>query len=55
MEGDAEQRILASIRTEVFVDDVVRFSHVAAKRILADYKLFRKDHELGAFSFMQDR
>ncbi|MAT99682.1 MAG: hypothetical protein CL608_21280 [Anaerolineaceae bacterium] len=52
MEGDAEKRILSSIIPDVFVDDVVRFSQMAAKRVYKDYKLFKKDLELGAFEFL---
>ena len=52
MEGDAEKRILSSIMPEVFIDDVVRFSEMAAKRIHKDYKLFKKDLKLGAFKFL---
>lgn len=54
MEGDAEERLLSSIEPHLFVDDVVRFAHRAAKRIKADHKLFKQDHELGAFSFMRN-
>lgn len=52
--GNAEERILESIEPAVFVDDVCRFAVAAAKRIYADYKLFKKDHKLGAFSFVRD-
>ena len=51
MEGDAEQRILASINRELFIKDTTNFTHSAAKRIYKDHKLFKQDHELGAFSF----
>lgn len=53
MEGDAEVRILSSIRPAVFCDDLVRFAETAARRIRADYKRFKKDHALGAFDFLQ--
>ena len=52
MEGDAEKRILSSIIPEVFIDDVVRFSEMAGKRVYKDYKLFKKDLKLGAFQFL---
>lgn len=52
MEGDAEKRILSSIIPDVFVDDVVRFSQMAAKRIQKDFKLFKADLKLGAFRFL---
>lgn len=52
MEGDAEKRILSSIIPEVFVNDVVRFSEMAAKRVKKDFKLFKKDLALGAFQFL---
>lgn len=54
MEGDAEKRILESVRGEVFCDDVVRFAQAAAKRLYADHELFKKDHELGVFTFLHD-
>ena len=52
--GNAEERILESIEPDVFLDDICRFAIAAAKRIYADYKLFKKDHQLGAFSFVRD-
>ncbi len=52
MEGNAEKRILSSIYPQVFIDDVVRFSEMAAKRVYKDYELFTKDLELGAFKFL---
>lgn len=53
MEGDAEHRILSSIEPQVFCGDVVRFAKVAAKRLKRDHKAFKRDHELGAFKFLQ--
>jgi hypothetical protein len=53
MEGSAEKQILASINLHVFQDDVVRFAEMAVQRICADYKLFKKDHALGAFNFVR--
>lgn len=52
MEGDAEKRILSSIIPEVFIDDVVRFSEMAAKQIYKDFELFNADLDLGAFVFL---
>ncbi|MDX1547296.1 MAG: DUF2252 family protein [Rhodothermales bacterium] len=52
MEGDAEKKILSSIHPDVFTDDVVRFAEAAARRIRKDWKLFKKDHALGAFAFV---
>lgn len=54
MQGNAEAHILTAIEPAVFEDDVVRFAHTAVKRIRRDYKLFRKDHALGAFNFVSD-
>jgi uncharacterized protein (DUF2252 family) len=55
-EGQAEQRILSSIRPKLFVDDMVRFSEVAGSRVIGDYRHFRKDHALQAFNLsMQSR
>ena len=54
MEGDAEWRILESINNNVFCDDIVRFAHHASKRVYADHKLFKKDHALGVFTFLDD-
>lgn len=51
MEGDAEKRILSAIAPKIFCDDVVRFAHVASKRIKRDFKSFKKDHALGVFNF----
>jgi uncharacterized protein (DUF2252 family) len=53
MEGDAEGRILDAIEPGLFVADVVGFAEVTAKRVKRDHKLFRKDHELGAFHFVE--
>ncbi|HMB89343.1 MAG TPA: DUF2252 family protein [Rhodothermales bacterium] len=52
MEGDAEKRILSSISPDIFVDDITRFAKTAAKRLYRDYKLFKEDHKLGAFTFV---
>jgi uncharacterized protein (DUF2252 family) len=52
MEGDAEERILSSLRPTVFVDDVVRFAEAATRRLYADFKVFKKDHQLGVFNFV---
>lgn len=51
MEGQAEIKILKSIHPELFREDVVRFAKAAAKRLKKDWKLFKKDHALGAFQF----
>lgn len=51
MEGNAETRILSTIDPEVFCEDIVRFAHMATKRIKRDYKSFQQDHELGVFQF----
>ena len=51
MEGNAEETILASVEPALFADDVVRFAEAAARRIRADWKLFRADHACGAFEF----
>ncbi|MAS92361.1 MAG: hypothetical protein CMO55_04125 [Verrucomicrobiales bacterium] len=52
MDEEAENLILESIIPDVFVDDVIRFTKVAAKRIKRDYEAFVDDHELGAFQFL---
>ena len=52
MEGDAEKRILGAINPGLFYADIVRFAETAADRIYEDYKLFKKDHAKGAFSFV---
>ena len=52
MEGNAEEKILSSIKPKLFADDVVRFAQRAAHRIVKDWKLFKKDHALGAFEFL---
>ena len=52
MDGNAEEEILQSIIPHVFVDDMVRFAHRAAKRIVKDHQLFQKDYDIGAFDFM---
>lgn len=54
MEGEAEKRILSSINPTLFVDDIARFAKKAAKQIYKDYKLFQKDHKIGAFNFVRD-
>lgn len=51
MEGQAEIKILESIHPPLFREDVVRFAKAAAKRLKKDWKLFKKDHALGAFQF----
>lgn len=51
MAGDAEKRILSSIEPTLFTADIVRFAHVATKRLYKDWKMFKKDHALGAFNF----
>jgi uncharacterized protein (DUF2252 family) len=52
-EGQAEHRILSSIRPKLFVDDMVRFAETAADQVVCDFKLFRKDHALQAFDFVK--
>jgi hypothetical protein len=52
MRGQAENRILASVRPELFRCDIARFAQMAADRVIRDYRLFCKDHALGAFDFM---
>jgi uncharacterized protein (DUF2252 family) len=54
MEGDAEKRILSSISRDLFAHDVVRFAKKATKRVYKDWKLFKKDHKLGAFEFTSE-
>jgi hypothetical protein len=54
MEGDAEKRILQSIKAEVFCDDVIDFAESASRRIYADYALFQRDQALGVFSFLHN-
>lgn len=54
MKGDAEKTILGSVRREVFTCDLIRFAEVAAKRLYQDYRAFRKDHQKGAFQFVDD-
>lgn len=53
LEGNAEKTILGAIQQKLFVDDTVRFARAAAKRLHKDYKLFRKDHTLDAFTFVR--
>lgn len=48
-EGNAEEKILSCIQPKVFIDDTYRFAKQAAKRVRKDWKLFKKDHRLGAF------
>ncbi len=49
--NEAENQILESVNPDLFIDDITRFAHSSYKRIKLDYKLFRKDHQLGAFNF----
>lgn len=51
MEGNAEERILATIDPQIFCADVGRFAHTAAKRLKQDFKAFKADHALGIFTF----
>ncbi len=53
LDGNAERAILSAIEPTLFVDDTVRFAHVASKRIYNDWKLFKQDHALGAFNFVR--
>ncbi|MGB5832828.1 MAG: DUF2252 family protein [Thiohalocapsa sp.] len=53
MDGNAERRILASINLKLFVVDTVRFAETASHRIYCDFALFKKDHSLGAFQFVE--
>lgn len=46
-----EARILQSVDPDMFCQDVIEFAHDAAKRLRRDHKLFRRDHENGAFRF----
>lgn len=50
-DDEAGQRILAAVDPDVFADDVVRFARRSVKRVVRDYRLFKKDHALGAFRF----
>ena len=52
--GNAEERILEAVEPDIFLDDVCRFAVAASKRIYADYELFKKDHQIGAFDFVRD-
>lgn len=52
MEGNAEDTILQSIITKVFVEDMVRFAKLSAKRVIKDFELFKLEYQLGAFDFM---
>jgi uncharacterized protein (DUF2252 family) len=52
MHGQAETRILQSVRPELFCGDVVRFAENAADRVERDYALYLKDHAKGAFNFV---
>ncbi|MDX2149102.1 MAG: DUF2252 family protein [Bryobacteraceae bacterium] len=52
MRGQAETRILQSIRPALFCGDIARFAEHAARRVEHDYALFRKDHSKGAFNFV---
>ena len=54
MEGDAEKKILSSLEPEVFIDDIVRFTEEAARRLKRDFRHFRHDHALGAFALVGD-
>jgi uncharacterized protein (DUF2252 family) len=54
MDGDAEKRILSSIRPSLFLADTVRFAQDATHRLYKDYKLFKKDHALKAFDFVNN-
>lgn len=47
---EAEQRILAAVRTDVFVSDVHEFVDEALARVHADHELFRDDLARGAFA-----
>ncbi|MBT31978.1 MAG: hypothetical protein CMO01_20150 [Thalassobius sp.] len=50
MEGNAEEKILASFFPQVFIDDMRRFAKQAAKRVEKDFKHFKKDHKMDAFN-----
>ncbi|MEX2015768.1 MAG: DUF2252 family protein [Candidatus Hydrogenedentales bacterium] len=52
--GNAEERILEAVEPGVFVDDVRRFAVAASERVYADFSLFKKDYDLGAFTFVRD-
>ena len=52
MKGQAEIRILQSIRPQLFRSDMAKFAEVAADRVERDYKLFLKDHAKSAFNFV---
>jgi uncharacterized protein (DUF2252 family) len=52
MKGQAETRILESIRPTLFRGDVVRFAEEAARGVYRDYAFFSRDHKKGAFQFM---
>lgn len=52
MQGQAETRILQSVRPELFRSDIARFAEVAGDRVCRDYDLFVKDQARGAFDFV---
>jgi uncharacterized protein (DUF2252 family) len=48
---DAEEQILSAINERLFAEDIARFARTAAKRVIADWKLFKKDLAIGAYQF----
>ncbi len=48
---EAEEEILKSINPDLFEDDILRFAQMEYHQVKKDYKLFKQDHELGAFDF----
>lgn len=51
----AEQQILASIDPASFPGDIARFAETGARRLLADYEAFKKDHRRGVFKMGSSR
>lgn len=52
MEGNMEKAILASVRRDVFCQDLIGFAEETTKRIYKDHKAFQKDHAIGAFKIL---
>ena len=50
-DDNSEKTILESIDVDLFINDIGRFAIEATSRISKDFKLFQKDHKLGAFGF----
>lgn len=48
-QSDKETEILSSIHPDTFIYDIARFGKVAGKRVYRDYKLFKKDYDIGFY------